>query len=128
MEPSQIAEPRDRVGFVAYQGTLFFKDGSCSMERVVYYTSHVPSFPFLCAELLKSLMNTEPLVVPSLEGGLSSCKEVSRLDIKEVEPCLGCEEEQPNQLAHCDFGGCLYSEGEVEEVEAEQEEQREQVE
>lgn len=25
------------------------------------------------------------------------------------QPCWGCKEDQPNQLAHMDPGGCLYS-------------------
>ena len=34
--------------------------------------------------------------------------------VKNLEPtnpvtCLGCIEDQPNQLAHMDYGGCLYS-------------------
>jgi len=34
--------------------------------------------------------------------------------------CIGCIEDQPNQLAHMDPGGCLYSSSEDEETEDEQ--------
>lgn len=30
------------------------------------------------------------------------------LDLVELDPCLGCRENQPNQQAHMDFGGCQY--------------------
>lgn len=34
--------------------------------------------------------------------------------------CWGCREDQPNQLAHMDIGGCLYSPSDDElEIEAE---------
>lgn len=33
-------------------------------------------------------------------------------DWKVHPTCLGCKEGQPNQLAHCDPGGCLYLEEE----------------
>jgi len=29
-----------------------------------------------------------------------------------ISTCLGCRENQPNQLAHVDYGGCLYVENE----------------
>lgn len=28
--------------------------------------------------------------------------------IESVSGCSGCRENQANQLAHCDYGGCLY--------------------
>ncbi len=30
------------------------------------------------------------------------------IKIKAVSSCQGCREDQPNQLAHMDEGGCLY--------------------
>jgi len=29
--------------------------------------------------------------------------------------CIGCRENQPNQLAHMDYGGCLYMDDQIEE-------------
>jgi hypothetical protein len=28
--------------------------------------------------------------------------------LKKTYTCQGCKENQPNQLAHMDYGGCLY--------------------
>jgi hypothetical protein len=28
--------------------------------------------------------------------------------VSQYVTCQGCVENQPNQLAHCDFGGCMY--------------------
>lgn len=36
------------------------------------------------------------------------------MDGDEPLPCEGCINDDPNQLAHCDVGGCLYLEDEVE--------------
>ena len=41
-------------------------------------------------------------------------------DISLTPKCIGCIEDQPNQLAHTDPGGCLYSSSEDEEPNDEQ--------
>ena len=30
-------------------------------------------------------------------------------EIRDEITCWGCREDQPNQLAHIDYGGCLYT-------------------
>lgn len=37
-----------------------------------------------------------------------TCNDIKILSIKLVSACSGCREDQPNQLAHMDHGGCLY--------------------
>ena len=38
-----------------------------------------------------------------------SIKMLKGLNVSPVT-CIGCLEEQPNQLAHMDYGGCMYDE------------------
>jgi hypothetical protein len=45
-----------------------------------------------------------------IEEGLSREEGNSILQNVGISTCLGCRENQPNQLAHIDYGGCLYVE------------------
>jgi len=45
-----------------------------------------------------------------IEEGLSREEGNSILRNVGISTCLGCRENQPNQLAHIDYGGCLYVE------------------
>jgi hypothetical protein len=45
-----------------------------------------------------------------IEEGLSREEGNSILQYVGISTCLGCRENQPNQLAHIDYGGCLYVE------------------
>jgi hypothetical protein len=48
--------------------------------------------------------------------GLFSCTypdDSGEMSLHCEETCMGCFEEQPNQLAHMDYGGCLYQEDEI---------------
>lgn len=38
-----------------------------------------------------------------------TCHNIKILSLKLVSDCWGCREDQPNQLAHMDYGGCLYT-------------------
>lgn len=49
---------------------------------------------------IKFIINVLEDSVKMLKG-LSSSSSVT---------CIGCLEEQPNQLAHMDYGGCMYDE------------------
>ena len=53
------------------------------------------------------------------------CNDIKIENIKLISSCIGCREEQPNQLAHMDFGGCLYQVSDEEEDDEEEEEEEE---
>jgi len=42
--------------------------------------------------------------------GITKIIDINIKSIKIVPSCSGCRSDQPNQLAHMDYGGCLYSE------------------
>lgn len=46
----------------------------------------------------------------NLEGYYISTKDAGVILVECETKCIGCLEEQPNQLAHMEMGGCLYSE------------------
>jgi hypothetical protein len=62
-----------------------------------------PSSPILTASVLDSLVYSENL------ESISTLEEPSEI----ISSCWGCREDQPNQLAHIDPGGCLYEEDSV---------------
>lgn len=43
-------------------------------------------------------------IVNSLNGEIA----YKKIRVKQIK-CRGCIEQQPNQMAHMDYGGCLYS-------------------
>lgn len=45
-----------------------------------------------------------------VDEGLSRAEGNSILTNVGIQTCLGCREKQPNQIAHMDYGGCLYTE------------------
>jgi hypothetical protein len=47
-----------------------------------------------------------------VDEGLSRAEGNAILTNIGIQTCLGCRENQPNQLAHVDYGGCLYVENE----------------
>ena len=84
-------------------------------------------------EWLKSLEPTEPVLdransnCPTCVSSFHDIWSPVALELKtsltvtqwkEMAPssCWGCREDQPNQLAHMDYGGCLYSDPETESL------------
>jgi hypothetical protein len=51
---------------------------------------------------------TEVTDIPDIPDTLNSEESVKDSETTEEITCTGCIEDQPNQLAHMHFGGCLY--------------------
>jgi len=54
-------------------------------------------------EIIKNLLRDE---------GFCMISNLKINSIKTIPSCWGCREDQPNQLAHMDYGGCMYDDSE----------------
>ena len=83
---------------------------------------------YACSIRLSGELTAEELVTLEFEQGVPGnddlveiiCHELDidteeLLDFNEVSSCPGCRMNQPNQLAHSEYGGCLYA-AEVDEA------------
>ena len=73
---------------------------SCTNESVTDIKSEVIR--------IDNIQGTDILESIQKELQQSEKQLVKIMSLKVVSKCWGCREDQPNQLAHMDYGGCLY--------------------
>jgi len=93
--------------------------GFCDMcEKLTAVTpdKEFPQFSYCIeCEIVDIAFQTDFLKISSPIHTIEVIKENEIISPKVSKTCPGCRTDEPNQLAHMDFGGCLYTE-DLEEI------------